>query len=760
MESKTTLERFLRISPYIVFAAGLLISFFAAFIIYRQEQEKERHRFELACKQVSVLIQTRMAKYEQLLQGTAAFFEASKDINRQMWADFVGKLDLEKNFKGVQALGYAQVVFEKEKRKHEEKVKQEGFLDYRIKPDGIRDLYTPIVFIEPFDSRNKKAFGYDMYSEQNRRSAIEQAAKTSKATLTHKIRLVQTKENESRSGLMMIFPVYQKGVNPKTEEERVSALKGFVYTPFFVDKLMAGVLGARFIKVHFKVYDGDKKTDEALLYSTEDSRDEVVMRHESEIDMYGKIWSLDFAAGGEFRNSATVQMPLYMFAGGSILSLLVSLLVAVTLKIEKRATKLAERMTAELIKSESEIHSIFQAMTEGILIINSSGEISDCNLSAQDILRMSKSEIIGPLTNLNRYKIIKEDYSELREEELPFIIALKTGESQRNFTIGLKREDLKTIWLLVNSEPIFGDDFESAVSVVVTLLDITNSRKSKIELERYIKMVNDYVITSTTDLKGKILSASEAFSKISGYSKEELIGKNHNIVRNKDMSKELYKELWTTILDDKIWEGDIKNTAKDGSEYWVHSIISPQKDEDGKTIGFMAVRQDITDKKRVELLSVTDRLTQLFNRLKIDELLDAELKRASRYLNPFSVIMLDLDKFKSVNDTYGHQAGDEVLKELALILKTNVRESDIVGRWGGEEFIIIAPNTNMEDAVELAEKLREKISEFKFSFAGHKTSSFGVAAYRAGDDEKSLIKRADDALYHAKESGRNKVVSS
>lgn len=121
--------------------------------------------------------------------------------------------------------------------------------------------------------------------------------------------------------------------------------------------------------------------------------------------------------------------------------------------------------------------------------------------------------------------------------------------------------------------------------------------------------------------------------------------------------------------------------------------------------------------------------------------------------------MLDLDKFKSVNDTYGHQAGDEVLKELALILKTNVRESDIVGRWGGEEFIIIAPNTNMEDAVKLAEKLREKISEFKFSFAGHKTGSFGVATYRVGDDEKSLIKRADDALYHAKESGRNKVVS-
>ncbi len=760
METKTAFDRFLKLSPYLLFAIGLLLSFFIASIIYRQEQEKERHRFELACKQINVLIQTRMAKYEQLLQGAAAFFDASPNVDRQTWAKFVGKLELERNFKGIQGLGYAEAVLQKERRNHENRVKQEGFPDYRIRPDGIRSLYTPIVFIEPFDDRNKKAFGFDMYSEESRRETMTQAAYTSRATLTPKIRLIQSEENESRSGFIMFFPVYKQGVSLKTKEERISALKGFVYAPFFVDKLMDGVLGARFIKVRFKLYDGDKKTEESLLYSMDSGKDEVVMRHESEIEMLGRIWSLAFTASSEFRNTASIQMPLYIFVGGSMLSLLVSLLFAVTLRIETKATKLAQRMTAELTRSESEIHSIFQAMTEGILIIDKNGEISDCNLAAQDIFHMSKSEIIGPIGNLSIYKIINGDGSELKVGELPFIVALKTGESQRDVVMGLKKEGSGTTWLLVNSEPIFSDDFESVVSVVATLLDITNSRKAKMELDRYVKMVNDYVITSTTDTQGNILSVSEAFSKISGYSKEELIGKNHNIIRNKDMPKELYKELWTTILNDKIWEGDIKNTAKNGSEYWVHSVISPQKDEDGKTIGFMAVRQDITDKKRVESLSVTDRLTQLFNRLKIDELLDAELKRASRYLAPFSVIMLDLDKFKSVNDTYGHQAGDDVLKELALILKENVRDSDIVGRWGGEEFIIIAPNTNLQEAMELAEKLRNKIAKFDFSFVGHKTGSFGVSTYVAGDDEKSLIKRADDALYHAKESGRNRVVSS
>ncbi len=164
------------------------------------------------------------------------------------------------------------------------------------------------------------------------------------------------------------------------------------------------------------------------------------------------------------------------------------------------------------------------------------------------------------------------------------------------------------------------------------------------------------------------------------------------------------------------------------------------------------------DHKEIELLSITDKLTALYNRTKIDRLFADELKRTERYGDGFSVILIDLDHFKSVNDSYGHQAGDSVLQELSRLLRACVRETDHLGRWGGEEFIVILPNADMACAMQLAEKLRKSIDEHSFSGVGHKTASFGVASYRAGDDVDSMTRRADNFLYLAKEAGRNQVI--
>jgi diguanylate cyclase (GGDEF)-like protein len=165
------------------------------------------------------------------------------------------------------------------------------------------------------------------------------------------------------------------------------------------------------------------------------------------------------------------------------------------------------------------------------------------------------------------------------------------------------------------------------------------------------------------------------------------------------------------------------------------------------------------DYKKIEQLSITDRLTQLYNRTRIDQLFGQEIKRSLRYQAKFSVILLDVDYFKSVNDKYGHMVGDSVLQELAELLRSGVRDTDHTGRWGGEEFIIIAPVTDLSDALSMAEKLRKMIEEFEFTGVGHKTASFGVASFQEGDDEDSLTQRADQALYLAKQRGRNQVIS-
>ncbi|MEA1917277.1 MAG: diguanylate cyclase [Campylobacterota bacterium] len=278
-------------------------------------------------------------------------------------------------------------------------------------------------------------------------------------------------------------------------------------------------------------------------------------------------------------------------------------------------------------------------------------------------------------------------------------------------------------------------------------------------MKKTLDIVDEYVIASATDLDGVITEASSALSKITGYSKDELIGKKHSILRHPDVPSALYKNLWKTIIAGKTWYGEIKNQKKDGSFYWVDVIIAPLFDKHNNIEGYSSIRQDITDKKLVEELSVTDQLTQISNRLYLENIFKNELNRATRYGKIFSVILLDIDKFKSVNDTYGHDVGDAILIAMVNILKQYVRATDILGRWGGEEFLIICPETTAINAKVVAEKLRVKIEEATFEVVGKKTCSFGVAEFKDTDiSSKEVVKRADNALYEAKESGRNRVI--
>jgi diguanylate cyclase (GGDEF)-like protein len=161
--------------------------------------------------------------------------------------------------------------------------------------------------------------------------------------------------------------------------------------------------------------------------------------------------------------------------------------------------------------------------------------------------------------------------------------------------------------------------------------------------------------------------------------------------------------------------------------------------------------------REITKLSRTDRLTQLVNRIQLDHVLEENLQQALRYATPFSIILLDLDHFKQVNDVHGHLVGDEVLVSTAKILTTNTRTCDTVGRWGGEEFLIVVPNANLSNAARLAEKLRGEIEAHDFPTAGKITASFGVTSCMPNDDVEKMVNRADIALYTAKHAGRNRV---
>lgn len=281
-------------------------------------------------------------------------------------------------------------------------------------------------------------------------------------------------------------------------------------------------------------------------------------------------------------------------------------------------------------------------------------------------------------------------------------------------------------------------------------------QKSKKEMEDYIKIIDKHIIASSTDIHGKLTYVSKAFCDISGYSQKELLGKNHTLINDLNGSDLKYRQIWTILKKNQIWKGELQNKRKNGEVYWVDVMISPLFKQN-KKVGYTVVSQDITDKKLIEKISQTDQLTKVFNRLKLDEVLFEEITRNDRYNLDFSIILLDIDNFKSINDTFGHLIGDKVLIEIANILTKNIRKTDILGRWGGEEFLIICTNTDIKGVQKIAESLRQTIEKTDFQGVGNITASFGATQFYRHEQEEDMLKRADEALYLSKNNGRNQV---
>jgi diguanylate cyclase (GGDEF)-like protein/PAS domain S-box-containing protein len=290
------------------------------------------------------------------------------------------------------------------------------------------------------------------------------------------------------------------------------------------------------------------------------------------------------------------------------------------------------------------------------------------------------------------------------------------------------------------------------------------------QLVNYVDIVDKYVITSTTDSKGIITSTSDAFCEISGYSRQELIGNNHSIVRHRDMPASIYKDLWGSITRGKTWQGEIKNRKKNGDYYWVHAYISPVCDEQGNITGYTAIREDITSKKIAEELSITDELTSLFNRRHFNNLFPQELARAEREKKTIVLMIIDVDYFKPYNDNYGHQQGDKALRAVAGVFKDTLRRAgDFAFRVGGEEFGVIVTVDDSAAAYAIAEKLRKAVEDLGLEHAysqvaAYLTISIGMEIHQCSDSQPAnmdlIYRLADDALYQAKENGRNQVASS
>jgi len=265
------------------------------------------------------------------------------------------------------------------------------------------------------------------------------------------------------------------------------------------------------------------------------------------------------------------------------------------------------------------------------------------------------------------------------------------------------------------------------------------------------------------DSVGNIIFWNTSAQRIFGYTEEEIAGNPLTILMPEQYRTghqkglERVKSTGESKYFGRITE--MQGLRKDGTVFPIELSVSMWKAGEG--LFYSGIIRDITRRKELEnelaRTATTDTLTQAYNRTKFHEVIKIEFERAKRYDHSLSLIMFDIDHFKKINDTYGHAAGDYVLQTLTQIVMENLREIDCLVRWGGEEFVVITPETDVASAEVLAERIRKAIEGYRFELTSTVTISLGVTQYRKNDSEDSFIKRADDAMYTAKGKGRNRV---
>jgi diguanylate cyclase (GGDEF)-like protein/PAS domain S-box-containing protein len=341
-----------------------------------------------------------------------------------------------------------------------------------------------------------------------------------------------------------------------------------------------------------------------------------------------------------------------------------------------------------------------------------------------------------------------------------------TEKTTEPVELQLRRENPEQPPVIVSAQVILVRK-QSGMALHWVMRDVTRQRETEFETQissMVFKNADEGVMI--TDVDGDILAVNPAFTRITGYSAEEAVGRNPRFLKSGVQDATFYTDFWRSLQEKGGWQGEVYNRKKSGEVYPEWLTISAARDTEGKVLSYIGVFSDLTrllqTEKRLAYLAHHDSLTGLPNRLLFQDRFKQLLTQGRRTNVPFTVIFIDLDRFKSINDTLGHEVGDKVLIEAGRRLATSVREVDTVARLGGDEFVILAPTLSGEkDINRLCTTL---LAEFTrpIEAGGHTLhvgGSFGCAEYPShGDDDITLLRHADRAMYQAKAAGGNSHV--
>jgi len=456
---------------WISLIAALVLTFVGWYSVKTSITENAHVRFNLRINEVTLNIQKRMLTYKQVLLGGAGFVYSSDSVTRSEWNNYIKTLSIQDNYPGILGIGYSTVIPPACLNKHIDIIRKDGFPSYKVWPLNNDSIITSIIYLEPFNQRNQRAFGYNMYSEPVRKAAMKQALEEAKSTLSGKVRLVQETNKDIQPGCLLYLPIYRKGMQLETIEQRRKAIRGFVYSPFRTRDLMDGILGYQYNDISVSLFDGTTSADSMLLYTSANNTSGNYIRHNSlftidkKIFIEGHPWYIRYASLPAFEKDIDFERPYGILFSGIIISLLLFI---------------TARSMASSWKSEKQLERLLESSGEGIYGLDTKGHCTFINNSALAMFGYTKEECVDKdMHTLTHHS--KGDGTPLDINECHIMKALHEGKEIKCEDEVFWRSDGTSFRAEYFANPVlFGSEIRG---IVVTFSDISLRKENEEKLE-------------------------------------------------------------------------------------------------------------------------------------------------------------------------------------------------------------------------------------------------------------------------------------
>lgn len=561
--------------------------------------EADTH-FQMRVSGLLNAIEQRMAAYEQVLRGGVAFLYGSEHVSREEWRTYVSELGLQESYPGILGTGYTVYLRSDEVAALERRVRASGYADFEVWPKGERSIYTSILYLEPFDWRNQRAFGYDMFSQPTRRVAMEKARDEARPALTGKVMLVQETGRDNQSGFLMYLPVYRGGGIPPTLAERREKLAGFVYSPFRMKDLMTGILGGGVSDVLMHIYDGDSLQQSALMYSSAPPVQQPAFEAVHSIEINGRPWTIYFASQPAMEQSMLGSgRPRFVLLTGLSLSGLLFALLWTMAGTEARAAAIARTLSEAFQQSEAKFAALVQAAMDAIIVTDSNGRIISWNRGATEMFGYQEDKVIGHSWTRILPPHLHERYNQGRRAALgghqPLLrrvlgmSAVREGGEVFPVEVSLAR------WEVGN------ETFLSAIVRDVSERERVQQALRFSEARFRATFENAAIGVMLTDLDGHILEANPALGRMLGYEPGSLRQLDQKTLVHPDdradterLSRELREGRQPFIKQQKRY------VRRDGSVVWGSLTVSLIRDDQGRPLTLLRLIEDVTELRAAE----------------------------------------------------------------------------------------------------------------------------------------------------------------